>query len=611
MAKKRERADSGNSQRPASKRRQQEDVISSSGDDSDPDQRIHNYNLRKAQKKDDRQPGKKAGLQKKTMLDIRAAAAVKKGARDAKALKKLAEQMEHEEEVARVSALVKNRAARDDAEDSLMDQDESRSDVSDFQPDTSAYERSKKAGHTTSDAWLDDDDKTRVDDDEEWVDDDDVGGSDGGGAGDVESDVQVDHREESPVPKLTSKEKKYMIVNMLRKAVLGDSIEAIDPPTPQVRVFPIGPPKGKRPKSNKAVVQRKTPTHDGALGDVGLHDDWRERVQPIAKTATSKSKSHKRTDSKLEGLTDVDVTHRRPPTPDPSHSSSSQVRRFHTIPLRVEVEIPSANPSSGRQRPPSSTLTSKATPSGSKGKKIDLPPPVSQSNHAVRSDPEVHEGQEKETGKGKGKGKGKDKGKGKGKDKGKEKEKRKGKGKGKGKEKRRQGDSSSSDSDSDSFSDSPEDVIWQKELGHDQAVVATVLEWYGMQRDPWKLQEKKSGFFRNFVQQIVNRERPEKKLILRQVFYDWRRYFFRAASRVVISALQKLKHIRVHKGIPLPHDVTAIAKWSSDIVDTGTLFYRNPQLKVCIPPLPFDLLAHIFNFSMLLTPSFNAHPPAL
>lgn len=199
MAKKRDRADSGSSQQPTSKRRQQEYDGSSSSDD--PDQGTHTYNLRKSQKEGDRRPGKKAGLEKRTMKDIQTATASKKAGKMSKAMKKQAQEEKYQEEAARVAALLKQREAEIDAEDLLMDQDHSQSDESDFQPDTFTYERSKKMRpvHSTT---SDDDDKTWVDDGgEASVDGDDEDEGDDGGA-DVENDVDMDHQKGIPAPKV-------------------------------------------------------------------------------------------------------------------------------------------------------------------------------------------------------------------------------------------------------------------------------------------------------------------------------------------------------------------------------------------------------------------------
>ncbi|KAJ3474916.1 hypothetical protein NLI96_g12180 [Meripilus lineatus] len=100
--------------------------------------------------------------------------------------------------------------------------------------------------------------------------------------------------------------------------------------------------------------------------DVGLHEDWRERVQTVAKPPSSKPKSHKRTESKLEGLNNIDVIQEQPPS-----RAIPSVRQFKTIPLRVEVSIPVSS-SKSRQRP--STSTSTTTSSGSKGRKRPLHP---------------------------------------------------------------------------------------------------------------------------------------------------------------------------------------------------------------------------------------------
>ncbi|KAJ3474914.1 hypothetical protein NLI96_g12178 [Meripilus lineatus] len=249
MAKKRDRADSGSSQRPAAKRQQRDDEPSSSDDASDPDQYAHTYNLRNSQKKDDRRPGKKAGLEKKTKQDIQAAAASKRAMKKSKGMKKEAQQQKYLAEVAEVAELLRRREAQNDAEDVLMDQEyRLSSDEDAFKPDTSAYERSKKTRPPTIDdeEWVEDkgDDEDDEESDEEG-DDKDYEESDEEEADEGDDEKADDGRTETeqgehPNPKITPTEKKYLIVNALRRTVLGEDVDPIEPP--QVHVFPIGPP---------------------------------------------------------------------------------------------------------------------------------------------------------------------------------------------------------------------------------------------------------------------------------------------------------------------------------------------------------------------------------
>ena len=59
------------------------------------------------------------------------------------------------------------------------------------------------------------------------------------------------------------------------------------------------------------------------------------------------------------------------------------------------------------------------------------------------------------------------------------------------------------------------DPAWVSQLVKDKAVQGTLIHYYGMQNDPWKI-DLAEGFFINFVQGIVNHRQPNSNYIVQK-----------------------------------------------------------------------------------------------
>ncbi|KAJ3475330.1 hypothetical protein NLI96_g11908 [Meripilus lineatus] len=101
-------------------------TLAPSHDESD-DEHVNKrrtYNLRQRKNSNDRNPGKKAGLEKRTMADIRSTAAKKKAAKQAELVKKLSEkeqcQQQQRESGKKISALLKKHTTQEQEDYSRM-----------------------------------------------------------------------------------------------------------------------------------------------------------------------------------------------------------------------------------------------------------------------------------------------------------------------------------------------------------------------------------------------------------------------------------------------------------------------------------------------------------